>query len=46
MMISEKQQVRGPHESESNDASLRDGLTSSSNEDAVMALEPRGQLGM
>jgi RNA-directed DNA polymerase len=37
--------MRRPHKHESSDASLRDGLTSSSCESSVMELEPRGQLG-
>lgn len=37
--------MRRPQKHESNEARLRDGLTSSSCEDAVTALEPRGQPG-
>ena len=37
--------MRRTHKHDSNEASLRDGLTSSSCEGAVMALEPRGQTG-
>lgn len=35
--------MRKPHKHESSEARLRDGLTSSSSEAAVMAVEPRGQ---
>lgn len=42
-MINEKRQMRGPHKRESSDAVVRDGLTSSSYETAVMVVEPRGQ---
>ena len=45
VMGSEKSQVSGPHEDESSDAPLRDGLTRSSEEGAVMAVEQRGQPG-
>ena len=44
-MISEKRQVRGPHESESSEAGTRDGLTRSSEEVPVMGMERRGQPG-
>lgn len=37
--------MSSPHKHESSEASLRDGLTSSSCESAVMAVEPRGQPG-
>ena len=37
--------MRKPRKHESSDARPRGGLTSSSCEDAVMALEPRGQTG-
>ena len=37
--------MRRPRKHESSDARPRGGLTSSSREDAVMALEPRGQTG-
>lgn len=45
VMESEKQQMRRPHKSESNNASLRGGLTRISSEGAVMELEQRSQLG-
>ena len=44
-MLSEKSQVRGPHEGESSEAGTRGGLTRRSCEETVMVLEQRGQLG-
>lgn len=38
--------MRKPHKHDSSEAPLRDGLTSSSCESAVMAVEPRGQPGI